>query len=79
MKSDLPTGDDRYYPLSNAYYGYFRRVDTRKGKRKVKETSSPPLVTGEPVKKVGKVKNKHLTLRSHKAKTLEKNLFSDSY
>ena len=56
MKSDLPTGDNQYNPLSNAYYGYFRRVNTRKGKRKVKETSSPPLVTKEPVKKVGKVK-----------------------
>ena len=56
MKSDLPTGDNRYNPLSNAYYGYFVCVDARKGKRKVKETSSPPLVIGEPVKKVGKVK-----------------------
>ena len=56
MKSDLPTGDDQYNPLSNAYYGYFGHVNARKGKRKVKETSSPPLVTGEPVMKVGKVK-----------------------
>ena len=55
-KSDLPTGDDRYNPLSDAYYGYFGRVEARKGKRKVTETSPPPLVTGEPVKKVRKVK-----------------------
>ena len=48
--------DNRYNPLSIAYYGFFGRVDARKGKRKVKETSSPPLVTGEPVMKVGKVK-----------------------
>ena len=56
MKSDLPTGDNRYNPLSNDHYGYFGLVDARKGKRNVKETSSPPLVTGEPVKKVRKVK-----------------------
>ena len=51
MKSDLPTGDNQYNPLSNAYYGYFGRVDARKGK-----SQRPlPLLIGEPVKKVGNV------------------------
>ena len=50
-KSDLPTGDDRYNPLSAGYYEYFDRVEARKGKRKITATSPPPLLAPEPSKK----------------------------
>ena len=52
----MTTRDDRYDPLSDACDDYFNRVEPRKRKRNVTEASSPALVAGEAVQKVGKVK-----------------------
>ena len=53
---DLTNRDDHYDPLSDACDDYFGRVEPRKRNRNVTEASSPPLVAGEALERVRKVK-----------------------
>ena len=56
-KLDLPSGGDRYDPLSKGYEEYFGRVAARKeGKRKVSVRDSPAELTTAPPTKTKKVK-----------------------
>ena len=56
-KLDLPSGWDRYDPLSKGYEEYFGRVAARKeGKRKVSVRDSPAELTTAPPTKTKKVK-----------------------
>ena len=56
-KMDLPTGGDRYDPLSKGFDDYFKRVAARKSKRTVSAPDSlPELSAPAPAKVAKKVK-----------------------
>ena len=56
-KMDLPTGGDRYDPLSKGFDAYFERVAARKSKRTVSAPDSlPELIAPAPAKVAKKVK-----------------------